>query len=113
VIETRKGSASVAKQCTTWCLNLLPVAYAISEEKAPEQNLIRRFSKVQAKKSPTASDQSVRVKKLSAEARVPTKGSAGAAGHDLYANKGSDVPAKGQAIFGTGIAMKLYHNTRG
>jgi len=97
----------------TWCLKSSPVAYAVPEEKALEENLITRFSKVQAKKGPTASDQSVRVKKLSAEARVPKKRSARAAGHNLYANEGTDVPARGQAIVGMGIAIGLSHNTYG
>jgi len=102
-----------SERCTTWCLNSSPVAYAVPEEKALEENLITRFSKVQAKKGPTASDPSVRVKKLSAEARVSTKGTARVAGHDLYANEGTDVPARGQAIIGTGIAIGLPHNTYG
>jgi len=85
----------------------------VPEEKAMEENLSTRFSKVQAKKGPTASDQTVRVKKLSAKARVPTKGTARAAEHDLYANEGTDVPARGQAIVGTGIAIGLPHNTYG
>jgi len=102
---------------TTWCLKGSPVAYAVPEDTALEENLITRFSKVQAKEGPTtkngptASDQSVRVKKLSAEARVPMKGSARAAGHQLYANEGTDVPAREQAIVGTGIAIGLPHNT--
>jgi len=44
---------------------------------------------------------------------VPIKGTARAAGHDLYANEGTDVPARGQAIVGTGIAIELPHNTYG
>jgi len=72
-----------SERCTTWCLKSSPVAYAVPEEHALEVNLITRFSKVQTKNGPTANDQTVRVKKLSAEARVPTKGSARAAGHDL------------------------------
>ena len=66
---------------TTWCLNSSPVAYAIPEEQALEENLITRFSVIQAKNGPkaksgpTANDQSVRVKKLSAGARVRMKGS--------------------------------------
>jgi len=91
----------------------LPVAYAVPEEKALEENLITRFSKIQAKNGPTASDQSVRVKKLSDEGRVPKKGLARAAGHDLYTNEGTDVPATGQAMVGTGIAIGLPHNTYG
>jgi len=41
------------------------------------------------------------------------KGTARAAGHDLYAIEGTDVPARGQAIVGTGIAIGLPHNTYG
>jgi len=102
-----------SERCTTWCLESSPVAYAIPEEKALEENLTTRFSKIQAKSGPMANDQSVRVKKLSAEARVPKKGSARAAGHDLYTNEGTDVPARGQAMVGTGIAIGLPHNTYG
>jgi len=108
-----KRITSNSEGCTTWCLKGSPVAYAIPEEKALEANLITRFSKVQAKKGPTASDQSVRVKKLSTGARVPKRGSTRAAGHDQYVNEGTDVPARGQAIVGTGIAIGLPHNTYG
>jgi len=101
------------ERCTTWCLRSSPVAYAIPEEKALEENLITRFSKIQAQNGPTANDQSVRVKKLSAEARVPMKGIARVAGHDQYAIEETDVPARGQAIVGTGIAIGLPHNTYG
>jgi len=104
-----------SERCTTWCLKCSPVAsaYAIPEEKALEGNLITRFSKIQTKNGPTANDQSVRVKKLSAEARVPTKGTARAAGNDLYAIEGTDLPARGQAIVGTGIAIGLPYNIYG
>jgi len=108
-----------SERCTTCCLKSLPVSYAVPEDKALEENLITRFSEVQAKKGPTsksgptANDQSVRVKKLSAAAIVPMKGTARAAGHDLYANEGTDVPARGQAIVGTEIAIGLSHDTYG
>jgi len=42
---------------------------------------------------------------------VSTKGTARAAGHDLYANEGTDIAARGQAVVGTGIAIGLPHNT--
>jgi len=45
-----------SEQCTTWCLKCSPFAYAVPEEKALEVNLISRFSKVQAKESPTGND---------------------------------------------------------
>jgi len=102
-----------SEQCTTWCFKSSPVAYAVPEEKALEENLITRLSKIQAKNGPMANDWSVRVKKLSAEARVPMKGSARVAGHDLYAIEGTKVAARGQAIVGTGIAIGLSHNTYG
>jgi len=108
-----------SERCTTWCLKGSPVAYAVPQDKALEENLITRFSEVQAKEGPTtkngptANDQSVRIKKLSAEARMPMKGTARAAGHDLYANEGTDVPARGQAIVGMGIAIGLPHDTYG
>ena len=44
---------------------------------------------------------------------MPTKRSARVAGHDLYANEETDVFAKGQAIVGTGIAIRLPHNIYG
>ena len=81
---------------------------AIPEEKALEENLITRFSEIQAKK-----DQRVRVKKLFPTAKVPTKGSEKAAGHDLYANEGIEIPAREQAVVGTGIAIGLPHDTYG
>ena len=84
----------------------MPVAYAIPEAEAHEENLLTMFAKVQAKQ-----DESVKVKKLSREARVPTKGSVKAAGHDLYANEGTDIPSGGQVIVGTGIAIQLQQNT--
>jgi len=98
-------------QCTTGCLKSSPVPYAVPEEKALEENLIIRLSKVQAKNGPTANDQSVTVNKLSVEARVLIKGSARAAGQQLYTIEGTDIPARGQAIAGTGIAIGLPHNT--
>jgi len=41
------------------------------------------------------------------------KGSARVAGHDLYTKEGTDIPARGQAIVGTGIAIALPDNTYG
>jgi len=83
----------------------------VVKEKALEGNFITRFSNIQAKRGQSAKDQKVRVMKLSAGARVPMQGSAKATAHDLYANKGTGIPARGQTIVGTGIAIKLLHNT--
>ena len=92
----------------TFCLNSLLVVYAEPEAEALEENLITRLTEVQAKE-----DHSVKVKKLSAQARVPSKGSAKAAGHDLYASEGTEIPARGQVMVGTGVAIQLPPNTYG
>ena len=96
------------ERCTTWCLNSLHVAYAIPEEKALEESLITRFSEIKAKQ-----DQRVKVKKLYPTARVPTKESVSATGHDLYANEGTEIPAREYVVVGTGIASGLPHDTYG
>jgi len=62
-----------SERCTTWCLKSSPVAYAVPEEKALEENFITRFFAIQAKSRPTANDQNVRVKSLSNETRMPKK----------------------------------------
>ena len=95
-------------RCTTWCLNTSHFAYAIPEEKALEVNLIMRFSEILANKN-----QNVKVKRLFTRARVPTKGSDKAAGHNLYANEGTEIPAREQAVFRTGIAFGLPHDIYG
>ena len=96
------------ERCTIWCLNSSHVAYAIAEMKALEESLITRFSEIQAK-----DDQRVGVKKLSPTARVSTKGLDKTAGHDLYANEGTEIPARVQAVIGTGIAIGLPQDTYG
>ena len=77
----------------------------VPEAKAQEENLITRFSEIQAE------DQRLRVKRLTSEARIPTKGSKKAAGHDLYAQEATTRPAKGQGIIGTGNAIGLPPST--
>ena len=44
---------------------------------------------------------------------VPTKGSDKAAGHNLYTNERTEIPARDQAVIGTGIAIGLPRNTYG
>ena len=44
---------------------------------------------------------------------MPTRGSDKAAGHDLYANEGTEIPAREQAVIGTGIAIGLPYDTYG
>lgn len=53
------------------------------------------------------------VRKLKATAKLPTRGSDGAAGYDLYAvDSGVILPNK-QAVVGTGLAMTIPENCYG
>lgn len=45
------------------------------------------------------------VKKLSDKGRLPTRGSAFAAGYDLYAAKDTTVPARGKVLVSTDISI--------
>ncbi len=49
----------------------------------------------------------IRVKKLSDTATIPTRGSAVAAGWDLYASQECIIPARGKAIVSTDIAIAV------
>ncbi|KAL2863927.1 dUTPase-like protein [Aspergillus lucknowensis] len=57
--------------------------------------------------------QSLFVKKLTPSARPPTRGSAFAAGYDLYAAKEIIIPAKGKALVDTGLAIAVPEGTYG
>jgi dUTP pyrophosphatase len=47
------------------------------------------------------------IKKLSDKARLPTRGSAFAAGYDLYAARDTTIPARGKALVDTDISMSV------
>ena len=81
--------------------------YAVPEAQAREENLTTRLSEIQTE------DLRLRVKKLTPEARIPTKGSSRAAGYDLYAQETQIIGAKGQGIISTGIAIGLPSGTYG
>ncbi|QSZ28835.1 hypothetical protein DSL72_003340 [Monilinia vaccinii-corymbosi] len=53
------------------------------------------------------------IKKLSPRARLPTRGSAFAAGYDIYAAKETVVPAKGKVLVDTDISMAVPEGTYG
>lgn len=53
------------------------------------------------------------VKKLSARARLPTRGSAFAAGYDLYAAREISVPSRGKALVATDLALAVPPGTYG
>jgi len=102
-----------SERCTTLCLKGSPVIHAIPEDNPLEENFLTRFSKLQAKEGQSANAQSVRVEKLSATARVSTKGSTKVAGHDWYGNKGTEVHPPREVIVSPGIAIGLSYHTYG
>jgi len=77
-----------SERCTTWWLKESPTVYAIPEDEAREENLKVDFGVIRSKK-----DQRIQVRLLDPQARIPTRGSAKAAGHDLYANEERTIPA--------------------
>jgi len=74
--------------------------YAIPGDEAREENLKVEFGVAQSKK-----DQRVKVKKLDLHPKIPTRGSAQGAGHDLYANESKTIPARVQEVVRTGISI--------
>ena len=59
----------------------------------------------------TEEDNSLRIKLLSARAKMPTKGSRMAAGHDLYAMDNIYIPVREQVLVETGLAIGLPKGT--
>jgi len=49
----------------------------------------------------------LRIKRLSKDAILPTRGSGGAVGYDLYSTEELIIPISHRALVGTGIAMVL------
>jgi len=97
-----------SERCTTRCLKESPAIYATPEDKAQEGNLKVEFGVAQSKK-----DQRHKVKKLDLQATIPTRGSAQAAGHDLYANESKTIPARGQEVVRTGLSITPPSGTYG
>jgi len=67
-----------------------------------------RFGATQSKTDPR-----VQVTLLDPEAKLPTRGSAKAAGHDLYANQERVIPARRPEGVATGIAIPAPKGTYG
>jgi len=97
-----------SERCTTWCLKESPTVYAIPEDEAREENLKVEFGATQSKK-----DQRIQVRLLDPQARLPTRGSAKAAGHDPYANEERTIPARGHDVLPTAISIKPPKGTYG
>ncbi|KAI1461911.1 dUTP pyrophosphatase [Annulohypoxylon moriforme] len=53
------------------------------------------------------------IKKLSPNAKLPTRGSAFSAGYDLYAAQPTSIPARGKALVETDISIAVPANTYG
>ena len=53
----------------------------------------------------------VQVMRLIERAKIPNRGSERAAGHDLFSTETTTIPAKGQQMIGTGIAIALPQGT--
>lgn len=53
----------------------------------------------------------LQIKKLSEKGRLPTRGSAHAAGYDIYASKDTTIPARGKALVDTDISMAVPEGT--
>ncbi|OTB07620.1 hypothetical protein M426DRAFT_317925 [Hypoxylon sp. CI-4A] len=53
------------------------------------------------------------IKKLSATAKLPTRGSAHAAGYDLYASQATTIPKRGKALVETDISIAVPAGTYG
>ena len=70
-----------SKRRSTSCLDRKISVYGIPEATAREENLMTRMSEIHSK------EQRLRSKRIYPQGGVPTKGSQGAAGHDLYAQK--------------------------
>jgi dUTP diphosphatase len=52
-------------------------------------------------------DPVLRVKKLSENAKIPTRGSPKSAGYDLYASEACVIPASGKALVKTDISVEI------
>lgn len=65
--------------------------------------------------TPTTLEQSppLLIKKLSSTAKLPTRGSAFAAGYDLYASQPTSIPARGKALVETDISIAVPAGTYG
>jgi len=53
----------------------------------------------------------IQVMKMASKAMLPTRGSRFSAGHDLYALQDMLIPAQGQKLIGTGIAIIIPQGT--
>src|SRR5207237_980621 len=109
-----------SEPCAAQCLRSSPIVETIPEEQAIKENLRNKIFQLESKEvrdtvkntrvlSP--SEERIRVVKLKTKARLPTKGSKGVAGHDLYAIELMTILDRGEAMVKTGIALGLPSQT--
>ncbi|KAF7545392.1 hypothetical protein G7Z17_g9216 [Cylindrodendrum hubeiense] len=87
----------------------------INMSAAPESNNTT-ISSPPAKRIKTAATMEpipLQIKKLSEKGRLPTRGSAFAAGYDIYAARDTTIPARGKALVDTDISMAIPEGTYG
>ncbi|KAL1795245.1 hypothetical protein ACET3X_007061 [Alternaria dauci] len=60
-----------------------------------------------------SAEQQLQIQLLSPNAKAPTKGSAFAAGHDLYSAEETVIPARGRALVKTDIKISVPDGTYG
>lgn len=79
-----------------------------SETLVPDNSAV---SSPPAKRAKTAATMEgpppLQIKKLSDKGRLPTRGSAFAAGYDIYAAHDTTIPARGKALVDTDISMAV------
>lgn len=80
---------------------------------APTSPPAKRVKTTNGDGTMTADQPQLLVKKLSDKARLPTRGSAFAAGYDLYAAKDTTVPARGKVLVSTDISIACPAGTYG
>ncbi|KAH9218982.1 dUTPase-like protein [Leptodontidium sp. 2 PMI_412] len=93
-----------------------PESPSQAEAQAPSQSIEAAMSTAEATPVPVtkvAAEPPLLIKKLSDKARLPTRGSAFAAGYDLYAAKDTVVPSRGKVLVDTDISMAVPEGTYG
>lgn len=84
-----------------------PLDHDIHGPRVFHDNSITMNGSAQAMNGTSAPPMALQIKKLSGNAKAPTRGSKFAAGYDVYAAETKVVPARGKAMIGTGIAIAI------
>src|SRR6266852_664716 len=102
-----------SNKCANTFLATSPQVDTIPEEAAIKENLRTEILDPPEIMILRTNDEKVKIVRLSNRARMPTKGSKKAAGHDLYSIEEGTLKARGQALISTGISIGLPNNTYG